>query len=155
MSLETDVRTYLLTKAGVTTYVGSGSSARVYAMRAPQPSPTLRDASFPRITYTLISNNHIRGMAGSLGHADARMQISCFALRYLDDGTTKGAKSLSNAVRIVMDGANTTMGSTRVRRCFLETEVDFYEPPEHADDVGVYHVAMDFQLAYQETVPTL
>lgn len=155
MSLETDVRAYLLTKAGVTTFVGSGSSARIYALRAPQPTPGNYDANFPRIVYRLVANNHHRGMGGSLGHADATMQISCFALRYLNDGTTQGAKSLADAVRIVMDGANTTMGSTRVRRCFLDTEVDIYEPPEHADDVGVYHVAMDFSIAYQETVPTL
>lgn len=73
MSLESDLRAYLLTQTGVTDLV----STRIYPNRLPD-GPTL-----PAVVYQRISTNHALA-SGNVPLVRARIQVDAWAERYED-----------------------------------------------------------------------
>ena len=142
MSFESDLRTYLLSKPAISALVGT----RVYPLRAPQ------NAAYPQLTYGIISDIEVMSLEGSSGLTDARLHIDCWAN---DAAGYSTVKSLKAAVRNALTGFSGWMGSTEVGAVLPAGDVDLYEQPESASDTGVHHIAMDYEVSYQITKPTL
>lgn len=139
MSIETDIRTYLLTKSGVTNVC----STRIYCGHAPQ------SVAFPSIVISMSRKLHIRSMDGGEALAHSTIDIDCRAQSFVD------MQSLQNAVRIVLDGKTGTLGSTDVSSALLQSEVYIVEPPLFATDKPIHRIVMGFDVFHEESVPTL
>lgn len=132
---------YLSNKAAVTSLV----STRIYPLKAPQ------GASYPRITYQEVFGEHVRSLEGSTAaHGYKRIRISSWGQTYTS------AKALAEVLRLALDGYRGTWNTTVIHGCLLISEVgDIYHPPQEGSDIGVYQVPFDFDVRFQESIPTL
>jgi len=117
--------------SGVSSYVGN----RVYPGHLPQ-SETLPAIAFFRVDGSGRTVSH----SGASSVAGGIFQISCLALTSLE------AKHVAEAVRRKMHGFSGTVGSEKIYLARLINEVDLFDP-----DLPEYHVALDFELTYEET----
>lgn len=143
MSLETALVYHLKNDAGVAAAAG----ARIFPSLAPE------DTDYPYIVFNRISTARRGHQDAASGLADALMQISVWD----DDPLT--AATTADAVRDALDGYQwSTMGgggeTCAVHRVSLQGQRDAYaEPPEGKED-GIYGVQLDFNVIYEESVPT-
>ena len=107
-------------------------STRVYPAVVPQKG------TIPALTYQRISGPRIRDLDGPDGMATPRFQINCWSTTY------KGAFTLSNAVRGVLDNYSGTVLSVVIHDCALEDEGDMFEPQVGADTEKRYGRRLDF-----------
>jgi hypothetical protein len=131
MSIASDLRTYLLADATLTTLVGT----RMYPLKLPQ-APTM-----PAIIYTWISGARVHSTDGPSGLSNPRVQFDCWAQTYLE------AEALLEALRKRLDGFQGTAGSSWIQAVFFETERDGYD-----DDTELYRRSADFFVWYEEAV---
>lgn len=124
--LETKIFSLLTTAPAVAALVG----ARVYPKVLP---PKTR---LPAITFERVSGNHDADLAGNSGTENPRIQVSCWALGYVQ------AKDMAKAVRTAMITATTAAnGFTAITL----TDGDLYE------DAQLYHcVWTDFSVWHEE-----
>lgn len=108
MSLEADLRAYILADPTVAALVGD----RMYPLVIPQGSPQ------PCIVYAKQGRDRQQLFCGEDGLYRTGVDIDCYAVIY-DDAVT-----LANAVSARLKNFSGTMGTTRVPRIFLETEFD-------------------------------
>lgn len=132
------VRTYLLTKSGVTTLVNQ----RIYPDVLPQ------NAKLPAVVFFVVSNHPEHHMGGGSTLTQARVQVDCYA------STRLGANALGEAIRNAMDGTTGTFGAQFAQTCHLDMRQYFYDPPEDKSDVGRYGETQDWLIAVTETAPT-
>lgn len=138
MAIESSLRTYLLTKSGITNLV----STRIYPLARPQNS------ALPAIVYQRITGGHEHMIAGAAGNANPVIQIDCLAASY------SAAKSVAEQVRQALQGYSGAMGSDTVHACVFRNEIDLFEPPDDGSDVGVYRTVLDYAIRYVETIPS-
>jgi hypothetical protein len=138
------LRTYLLTKTGITDLIGTGGNARIYKDKIPQKNTT-----WPVLTYRTVSTQQEHDLSGACGMARPRIQLDCW------HETSVGAEALAEAVRNALDGYTGAMGSATVSVALLEDTQDFYRPNEDGSDNGVHQISLDFQIIHLESVPTL
>ena len=110
-------------------------------------------ATYPRITYQRISSQLEQHFTAGAGLAMATFQINVFDT----DGTR--VNEVSEAVRNALQGlpANTKWGphgEFRICGVFLKGQQDLSVQPTNSSEQLKYHVAMDFDVHYQESVPT-
>jgi len=137
MSLKEAIYNLLTSDATVSSLV----STRVY----PEIAPT--SSSFPRITYTKISNEHERHLTGESGVAHPTIQIDCWARTALE------AETLGEAVRKCLTRYSGTTSEVNIRDIFLEAERDDFEQPDDNSQIGVYRVSFDFVVWHVEDLP--
>jgi hypothetical protein len=140
VSLEGDLRTYLLTKTGVTNLV---TTTGVYVGRIP------RAARYPVIGISRVSGGHEHVLSGAAGYATPRIQLDVWSTSMV---TTL---AVAEAVRQVMQGFKGTMGSTTVSSVVLENEIDLTEEPDDGSDLGIEHRVLDYFIRYTESIPSL
>lgn len=133
-----DLRTYLLAQSAISDVV----STRIYPVWLPQ------NVTYPCITISRVSESHGHNLDSASGYAISRYQIDCWATSYAT------AYTLADAVRGELSGFAGTMGSTTVDSVVLENESDLHEPPSDGGSRGMYHIACDYIICHQETVPT-
>lgn len=142
MSIATALYSRLSSDAGITAI-----TSRIYPLAAKQ------GASVPYVVYSQTGNRHVHHFGGAAGLAAPRFQISCWDDDYI------GARALAEQVRDAMDGYRGTMGgggnTANVRGCFLEFDIDVYEPPTDAQKFGMYGVHMEFEIWHVESLPGL
>lgn len=127
MSIQADIRTYLLTQTGVTDLIGS----RIYAMKLP------KKAVFPSLTYSTISSVRTRSHSGDSSLTTPRIQLSCWGEKYQD------CKDLAAELVSSLESYKGLMGSTTVYSSFVENELDLYD-----SESKVYHVPVDVKIRY-------
>ncbi len=141
MTMESDLRAFLILDADVTALVGS----RVFPLIVPQNQP------MPAIRYNLITSESEVNLGGVDGAVRATVQLDCYAATYA------GAVDLAEKVRVALvadvNGAR-TMGSTAVTQTRLTAKSDeqpFKEPT--ASDDWRFNRSLDFELDYTEAAP--
>ncbi len=146
MSLVPDIRTYLLSKASITTLVGT----RIYKLKMPQENKT-----FPVIILTQISGVPAHSLAGIVGYEEARVQVDCYA----SGADSTKSDSVDAAVFNVLAGFPVTLSSTANMGASIVSSVvagsprDLYEPPVDASDVGLFRKSRDYWVRHDVTVP--
>jgi hypothetical protein len=126
---------HLLSKTAITSIV----SSRVYGMIAPQ------DAPYPHITINQISGERVRSMEGSSGLNRAVFNVHVWAKKPLE------AKTLSDKVRLVVDGFKGLMGGVSgvyIGACFVEDDIDLYD-----DQALCHHVVRKLVVWHREVKP--
>lgn len=129
MSISSDLRTFLLADATLTTLIGT----RMYPLVLPQ------DPTVPAITYQIISGHRFHSTDGACGLSTPRIQYDCWAATYLE------VESLFEALRKRLDGYQGLAGSSQVQAAFFESERDDYE-----DEAKLYRRSADFFVWYEE-----
>lgn len=143
MSIGTALRTEIVEDSAVTAIVGTQVTVGMAAQKW----------SLPYVTIQLlpVGEAHTHHMGGGGGLAQPSYQITCW------ESTRVLAETLATAVREAIDAFRGTMGSggntANVRGCFLGPSGDVYVP-KSGNNIGVYGVAMTFDLAHAETVPS-
>ncbi len=141
MSIRDDLRTYLLTKSGITNLVGATGVWPGYAGQG---------KALPYIVLTTVSDVPDHDMDGANTWTVARIQVDCWATAQL------GADALAEAVRNACDGyAGQAMGGTHVHYCFHEDSGDDPQPQPENEPRTRHRVRADYRIAYAKTVPTL
>jgi hypothetical protein len=114
-------------------------AARIYPMVVP------RNASYPAITYQQTAGDREHTMAGPIGMVDSRFVINCWATTY------NGARALSDAVRIALDGNSTDVGSQALYVIFLENETDTVEQKDGVRELRRFAKQLDFTVWFKES----
>lgn len=139
MSLQAAIWAELSDAAAVTALVGSD----IYAGRVPT------SAGDTYISYTKISNVHVRHVDGGSGLATARVQVDCVAPK------PDSAYNVYDAVRRTLDNFRGTLGTgsntLTVRSCVLDNDREVWAQPVAARQEGPCREAMDFLITYVET----
>lgn len=134
MSLDSVIYDRLSSVAGVTAIIGSGSSARVYPMQAPQ------DAAMPFVVWQRIGADRERAMGNDPSLIRTRVQFDCFASTY------DGARDLVVAVRGALERWSSAATSPVIQDVFVESEVDLNDDPTL---VNAFRSAIDFEFIAQ------
>ena len=121
MSVEKDIRTYMLTRSAITDLV----STRIYASKLPQ------EATFPSIAYNRISTVRTYSQSGDSNLTKPRIQYSCFAETY------EGARNLAEQIVSEMSGFKGTAGSSTIYASFVENDLDLIDPESKLDFIPV------------------
>lgn len=129
MTLEADLRAFVLADADVATLVG----VRMYPRRLPQ-KPTL-----PALVYQRIATRRLHDLVAPDGVPRVRMQVTCWAAQPAD------AYRLAQAVRKRLDGHRGAMGDGTVGSVLCVGERDIEDP-----DAGRSGVALDFAVQLYE-----
>lgn len=127
MSLESDIRTYLLGRPGISGIIGT----RMYFQKLPKnptlPAITLRQLSAPR-SYT---------HDGDSNFTRSRIQFTCWDLTY------DGIKTLASAMLAELSGFRGAVGSTEVYSSFIDIQPDDLEP-----DTKFYYLPLDAMIRH-------
>ena len=118
MSLEADMRTYLLAQAGVAALVGT--RIRPFGKR-------LQRDDLPAITYQLVSGPTTHYSHQGASDYEVSYQLDCWA------GTADEAIAVAAELQTALDGYRGTWGDHRIGSTFLSTVLDDYEA-----DTGLY-----------------
>lgn len=156
MSIETDLRTYLLSRNGVTTYVAT----KIFTDKRPQKranatTSTTELHTLPAITIHSISGGEEHHLTGAPPHGIPRVQVSVWA------GTRVEALNVREALRNALQGypqaqsASGVWGSTTiVGSVVFESGPALYENDEGGGDQGTYHQPIDLTIWFQQPSPT-
>lgn len=143
MAFGEDLRTYCMTKSGITSLIG----ARMYASKMPQANRT-----FPCTVYSIISQVPGHVLAGAADYCESRVQLDHYA------ETKVASAALSEAFRNQLQGFPTTsassMGASTVSSCVYLGSRDLYDEPRDASDVGLYRTSSDYWFRHSQSAPT-
>lgn len=132
------LQSHLIGVTAISDLVGT----RIY----PDKAPT--SATFPYITYGVISNTHVRHFDDISGLASPLIQIDVWS------NTRLSAVTVAEEIRVELENKRAGIGPTgnqlSVSGIFLENDRDLYEPPEDSSQVGIYRVSMDFRVWHAE-----
>ena len=127
MSVEKDIRTYMLTRTAITDLI----STRIYAQKLPQ------EATFPSLVYNRISTQRTYSHSGDSNFTKPRIQYSCFAETYED------AKDLAEQIVSEMSGFKGTAGTATIYSTFVENELDSLD-----SESKLYFIPVDLMVTY-------
>ena len=112
------------------------------------PWQAVRRDRAPRITFTQISGEMVRGLSGPLGTIRQRWQIDCWGQ---DQATARQLTRLilgaSGEQRL--DGYLGTLVGVHIKSCVLVDQRDNSEPLGPGSDAGNPCLSLDFAVAYQ------
>lgn len=137
MSLESGFVTLVestLTDAGYTTTL-------VYPHTAPQT------ASYPFVTYDLITDNRDK-FANYSTPSDMDLQIARLELQVWAQ-TASGRSDIVDALRNVLHGYTGTTAGVAVRSCFIDSISHFGENDLTGTDAQIYRAVLPFDIAYR------
>ena len=144
MGIEADMVTYLLAQTPLTAQIGT----RLHAMVRPQRHTT-SSTIYPAITWQRVGGTHEHHLTAAAGYAEMRIQFDIWSLSYLT------CAAVGELLRAELSGFGPgTMGSSTVHGVLLESQLDFYEQPETAEEKGIYRRMQEYEFAFSESVPT-
>lgn len=140
MSLMTDLATYVEAQSGITSLI----STRFY------PQIAKGGTDLPYTIYSRASQIRQPHARGSSGLVTTTVRMVHFADTYAT------AQSVADAFRLEMDGLTraTTVGSTKIHQCRLDSESDSIDPVEFAQNSAPHFVAQEYAITHKETAPT-
>jgi hypothetical protein len=128
--IETDLYTYLKSYAGLTALIGTN----IFPLVKPQ------GILIPYILFQKVSNKRETTHGGFATLQKSRIQIDCFADRYITEGSTIGAKNIAEKV---IEAIEAWPGASKIQAVLPENETDFYE-----SETQIYHIPIDFFVWY-------
>lgn len=128
MSVEKDLRTYMLSRAAINTLIDT----RMYAIKLRQ-NPTL-----PAVTYNRISSVRRRSHSGDSNLTRPRIQYSSFAETY------EAAVEVADAIEDEMKSFSGTAGSSNIYAAIVENRIDLLDP-----ESKYYMIAIDLMIQYE------
>lgn len=134
-SPETVLRSALVASTSFTSLV----SARIYPVLAPA------DAALPLVTWRRSGIAREQTLGSPMGVPRVSVEFSIFATTY------ESARSVSNAMRVILDGYGGTSDNTTVRQTSLENEVDDFVQLQGSDLPAVYQITQSYDVWWQET----
>jgi len=140
--IETDLRTFIASRPGITGYIGN-SPSRVYIVKAPQ------NVVRPYIILRRLTGGYAHTLVGAAGFAIPKILVDCYADLYLT------AKQLPRETRYTLAGYKGPMDTTQVRGITCDGEEDLYDDPNDGGEIGIFHVALEFGVNYTETITDL
>lgn len=143
MSLGDDVRTYLMSKAAITSLIGT----RMYGFKMPQKNNT-----FPCVVYNQISQNPAHVLSGAADYNETRLQFDCYGTSSISANAV--AEALRNQLQGFPTTASSSMGSSTVTSCQFLGARSLYEPPQDNSDVGLYRTSADYWFRHDQSAPT-
>lgn len=132
MSVESQIQTQLEATSALTNLVGT----RIYRYQRP------RADALPAVTFQRIETEVVNHATGATETHWCRVQVDSWA----DDMDT--ARSVADAVATALSGWSNSGGSPSISMSHLQSDIDMTEPPDHGDDVMLYHVSQDYMLSY-------
>lgn len=129
MSVETVLKTRLDGYAGLSALIAT----RVYPNVLPQ------NVTLPAISYRRVTAERISAMGSDSGVVRARFQFDVWAVSYAD------ARAVTEQLRGALQRWRNASG-TVIQDTFFLNEIDLYE-----DETRVHHVAVDFEINYEES----
>ena len=145
MSLESDVYTYLKSRAALTALLGTGDNFRLYPQRVP-PSPT-----YPVVRYVVVSQPRTAYTHDNAGAPPAGTTIVRTRMQFdiWDSPDSEGGYEAVLAVRAALvaelSGFKGVMGATSIQSCFIADSKDDFEP-----DSGSNRRTVDAVLKHEE-----
>jgi hypothetical protein len=147
MSVEADLRTYLLTLGTVTALVGTGNSARIRPDRLQQGDDPLQ----PAIIVEVDDEQHKNDLDGKGGLVYSTVTLRCRAR------TKAVARSLAEAIRVNgtdpgtgLAGRTGLMNGTSYGAVLEDEQTSFTAQAEGSDE-GWYDVFCNYILSHAET----
>lgn len=139
MSVAGGILARLKAVSAVTDIVGSGSSARIYAMHLPQ-KPTLEAVVFQKISTPEV----VHAFGADPGLVEERWQVSSWGNTFAE------AKTLAAAVKTALSRYSGTSDSTVFQGIFHDGGADFDEEPINENSARVYRSQHDYLIWYEE-----
>lgn len=138
MSIESEMRTYLLTQTGLTDLINT----RLYNKRAPQ---YLTDANYPYVVFSLTSNPRIPAEVGIEG------ENPVYSFRIV---AKKGSDvvAISDALAVILKYSTIQLSGLYIYICTPLGSRDLNESLDMEDE-GYYVRVDDYQFEYQD-LPT-
>jgi len=131
------LRTYLLTKTGLTDLV----STRIHRGNAVQGS------ALPYVTYSLQGKETEHTAEGAASVAVYFFEVNCWGK------TPTAAEAVYEQVRLAIDGYRGALDTGKfAHRCFMTGASDLGPRPTSGDEQGHYGISADLEIAYTETV---
>lgn len=145
MSLQTDIRRYLLSKSAITSLVGT----RIQPHYVPQ-----KNVDYPFITYILVSANSAHHLQGGAGYCEKRLQFDVYAKTEVERDAV--VEALRNQLQgFPPAGTSGTIGAgTVVTSIVYKGSRDLYEPDQVGADTGYFRNSTDYWIRFQEAAPT-
>lgn len=144
MSLRQAIFSRLSGLTAITDLVGT-APVRVYSVVAPQAT------ALPYITYNQISSEHESHMGGAVGLARTTIQFDVW------DDSEFDTDTLADALREALYTFSGTMGSggftSTVQSVDFVGDIEDYEAPKDASELGTFGRKMDFAIWHTESVP--
>lgn len=136
MSVETDLKTYVLDNGDIAALI----AARMYPRVLPQ------NVTYPAVSYDLVSVVENRDLSGPGGKERSRITIKSWSENYLQ---AKALAKLINARINPQGGLRVTVGSTRITSVRKDNEFDVNEADAgEIGTAGVFGVMQDFIVAH-------
>ena len=129
MSLETDLRSFLLADVTIAALVGTRVG----------PEPLAQNSPKPAITYRRLDTERDLTMDGPEGLQRPTVQVTSWAATLIE------ARDLAGKIRLRLAGFKGTMGATIVQVIFPRGDNDGYEA-----DVLAYFTDLDFEIWAEE-----
>ena len=129
------IETALQSQLSATTAVTALTSTRIYHARLPQ------NAQVPAVVYRRISRVGFPDYRGVNTLVNSRIQVDCYAQ------SGQVSAELAEAVRISLNGLDTTIASVRIYRSFMLDDVTELREV----DTELYRRRQDYQISHDET----
>lgn len=133
-SPEAVLRSALVASTAVTSVIGS----RIYPVLAPA------SAALPFVTWRRSGIERAQTLTGPAGLPRVSVEYSIFGTTY------EQARSVADAMRVVLDGYGGTADNTTVKQTSLEDESDDFVTLAGADLPPVYQVTQRYDLWWSE-----
>lgn len=143
MSIKDELIAFLETQSLLTDLLGTGDSFRIFPDFAPGGT------KFPYVTYAISGSEPTQHLEGSSALYDESWEFDIWAA----SNASRGA--VADALRNVLDGRiSFALASFKVD-IRIENEVDKFENPDDASDIGTFNRIVTFDVSYDRPVPTL
>jgi len=128
MSMESDMRTYMLSRSAINSLIGT----RMYYHKPVQ------NPDFPYVTYFRVSTpTRVRSQEGDSDLVTARVQYSSWGL------TPDSVEALADAIESEMKSFSGTIGSTKVYASIVENRNSLLD-----SESKFYHIPIDLMIQY-------
>jgi hypothetical protein len=136
VSIEADLKTYLLTQATVTAWIGTGANARIYWTTAPDAMP--ENETYPYIVYFTVAAN------GELQYLGTRSSETLVQFSIFDTHPYNGL-TLANAVFDALNAYHGKPGSKKIYYISANGPRVLRDP----DYDNIYHYIVDATVDYE------
>lgn len=145
--IRSDLRTYLLTRTGLTDLITADGRVHLHLSRTPQTTPPL--AAFPTVIYRRASGGYGHDLDGSDGNADPNFDF------HVMDPDPDVVEAICEQLRLALQGfPKSNMGSTHIESITLDDEQDDYLESTIGDDVGFHRTVLTFSINHTVAIPT-
>lgn len=124
-------------------YLSGSIPVMVYPHHLPE------DASYPAVTYQVVSSRHGHTIAGAAGWRQIRVQVDCWGY------DLEQMLGLAESIRTKLHGYIGQMGSSKIQFIQLSGQRDLHEKPEPGSDKWLYRRSTDYLIKVAEDIPTL